>query len=161
AFREIPAEWSQLPNLKVVVSIDGLAPDHDERRKPATYTRILKNIAGRSITVHCTITSQMMTRPSYLEEFTWFWSSRDEVRSIWFSMFPPQKGARDPEILSLHQRERAVDELTRLRAIYPKIDMPAAVISEFLHPPASPVECTFARTTKTISADLTTLITPC
>jgi len=26
--------------LNVVVSIDGLQPEHDERRKPATYERI-------------------------------------------------------------------------------------------------------------------------
>jgi hypothetical protein len=39
--------------------------------------------------------------------------------------------------------------------------MPASVISEFLNPPSSPAECTFARTTATISADLSTRITPC
>ena len=35
-----------IPPLSVVVSIDGLQPEHDERRKPATYERILKNIAA-------------------------------------------------------------------------------------------------------------------
>ena len=36
AFRTIPASWSQYPKLNVVVSIDGLQPEHDARRKPAT-----------------------------------------------------------------------------------------------------------------------------
>ena len=42
AFREIPPAWAKLPHMNVVVSIDGLQPDHDVRRKPATYERILK-----------------------------------------------------------------------------------------------------------------------
>src|SRR5512146_905515 len=33
AFREIPAEWKQIPRVEVVVSIDGLQPEHDVRRK--------------------------------------------------------------------------------------------------------------------------------
>src|SRR5665213_636151 len=56
AFREIPAKWNQYKRLNVVVSIDGLQPEHDERRKPATYERILKNIRGGSVTIHCTVT---------------------------------------------------------------------------------------------------------
>ena len=46
-----------------MVSIDGLQPEHDARRKPATYARILESIRGHQVTVHCTITSQMMKRP--------------------------------------------------------------------------------------------------
>src|SRR4051812_38608268 len=56
AVREIPREWNSIPNLFLVVSIDGLQPDHDLRRKPATYDRIQQNIRGHKITVHCTIT---------------------------------------------------------------------------------------------------------
>ena len=41
AVRRIPPEWAAIKNLHVVVSVDGLQPDHDERRKPATYKRIL------------------------------------------------------------------------------------------------------------------------
>ncbi|PYR83938.1 MAG: radical SAM protein, partial [Acidobacteria bacterium] len=40
AVREIPREWRQFRQVKVIVSVDGLAPEHDERRKPATYARI-------------------------------------------------------------------------------------------------------------------------
>src|SRR5580658_4667898 len=57
AFRTIPAAWSDFKKLNVVVSVDGLQPEHDARRKPATYDRILKNIKGSRVTIHCTITS--------------------------------------------------------------------------------------------------------
>ena len=44
-------------------------PEHDERRTPATYDRILKHIEGHQITVHCTVTRQQIRRDGYLEEF--------------------------------------------------------------------------------------------
>src|SRR6266496_2387465 len=59
AFRPLPAAWAKLVNMKVVVSIDGLRPEHDVRRAPATYDRILKNIAGQRVTIHCTVTGHM------------------------------------------------------------------------------------------------------
>src|SRR5262245_11485891 len=58
AVREIPAAWNEIKDLYIVVSIDGLQPEHDVRRAPATYRRILKSIAGHRITVHCTVTGQ-------------------------------------------------------------------------------------------------------
>lgn len=58
AVRPIPTEWAALRRLQVVVSIDGLPPEHDVRRAPATYDRILKHIAGHQVTVHCTVTRQ-------------------------------------------------------------------------------------------------------
>jgi hypothetical protein len=76
----------------VAVSIDGLQPEHGLRRAPATYQRILKNIVGENITIHCTITVQMMKRPGYLKEFLEFWTPRSEVRKIWLSLFTPQVG---------------------------------------------------------------------
>ena len=69
AVREIPIAWRGLRRLQIVVSIDGLQPEHDARRTPATYDRILKHIAGHEITVHCTVTRQQVERPGYLEEF--------------------------------------------------------------------------------------------
>ncbi len=107
AFRPIPAHWNALSRLNVVVSIDGLQPEHDVRRKPATYDRILKSIASTKVTIHCTITGQMMDRPGYLEEFAQFWSARTETKRIWFSLFTPQQGAVAPEILTPDQRRRA------------------------------------------------------
>ena len=54
----------------MVVSIDGLPPEHDARRTPATYHRFLTNIAGHQVTVHCTVTRQQVRRDGYLEEFS-------------------------------------------------------------------------------------------
>ena len=161
AFRQIPEEWARIQRLNLVVSIDGLQPEHDQRRKPATYARILESIRGHQVTVHCTITGQMMKRPAYLEEFIEFWSAKPEIRKIWMSIFTPQVGASAPEILTREERVRAVDELLRLRRLFPKLDMPEGLIHEFLRPPASPEACIFAQTTHTISADLKSKITPC
>jgi MoaA/NifB/PqqE/SkfB family radical SAM enzyme len=161
AFRRIPEEWSGLDRLNIVVSIDGLQPEHDSRRKPATYARILESIRDCHVVVHCTITGQMMQREGYLHEFVAFWSDRPEIKKIWMSMFTPQVGASGPEILTRPERARAVAELLRLRPLYPKLDMPESAIREFLSPPASPQHCIFAQTTHTISADLNSKITPC
>lgn len=161
AFRPIPLHWNALSRLNVVVSVDGLQPEHDVRRKPATYERILKNVAGTKVTIHCTITGQMMDRPGYLEEFARFWSERGETKRIWFSLFTPQQGAMSPEILTSAERRRVIEELMQLADAYPLINMHKRVIEEFRKPPASPQECIFARTTLTVSADLKTRITPC
>jgi MoaA/NifB/PqqE/SkfB family radical SAM enzyme len=161
AFRPIPPHWNAMPLLNIAVSVDGLQPEHDVRRKPATYDRILKNVAGTKVTIHCTVTGQMMERPGYLEEFARFWSAHEETKRIWFSLFTPQLGAVAPEILTPDQRRRAIEELLRLRVAYDSIDMDERTIEEFRHPPASPGDCIFARTTLTLSADLKTRITPC
>jgi MoaA/NifB/PqqE/SkfB family radical SAM enzyme len=161
AFREIPKAWAALKLLRITVSVDGLQPEHDARRRPATYERILKNITGHCVNLHCTITAQMMQRRGYLEEFMQFWSPRTEVNKVWFSMFTPQKGASGAEVLSRSQREYAVEELLRLRSLYPKLDLAPAAIRAFLNPPASPEECIFATTTEVLSADLKTRVTPC
>src|SRR6185503_6239919 len=100
AFRRIPPSWAKLPNLQLVVSIDGLQPEHDLRRKPATYEKILANIVGHKITIHSTVTKQMTTRHGYFKEFLTFWSAKPEVRKIWFSLFTPQKGADQEECLT-------------------------------------------------------------
>ncbi len=161
AFRVIPSGWEKMAHVNVVVSIDGLQPEHDVRRKPATYDRILKSVAGARITVHCTITSQMVQRPGYIEEFLKFWTPRPEIEKVWFSIFTPQIGADNVEILTPAQREQIVGELMDLRLSYPKLDMAHGMLKQFLKPPSSPDECIFAQTTETISADLKTRITPC
>jgi MoaA/NifB/PqqE/SkfB family radical SAM enzyme len=161
AFRRIPPEWARFERLNVVVSIDGLQPEHDERRKPATYERILKTIAESQVTIHCTITGNIATRPGYLEEFLRFWTPRPEIKKVWFSLFTPQRGAVGPELLTAAQRVAVMEELLRLRPMYPKLDMADAVIREIAAPPRSPKECVFARTTHTISADLKTRVAPC
>lgn len=160
-FRPLPTAWATWQRFTPVVSIDGLAPEHDARRKPATYDRILRNIAGGKITIHCTITGQMMKRPGYLAEFLEFWTPRPEIHKIWFSVFTPQRGDDMPEILTRDERVRLADDLLELRQRFPKLDMREGMIREFLQPPSSPEECIFAQTTQTVSADLQTRITPC
>lgn len=161
AFRQLPPEWSDWERFKLVVSIDGLREEHDARRKPATYDRILKNIRGQRITVHCTVTSMMLERFGYLDEFLRFWSEREEVRQIWMSIFTPQIGACDRETPTAEQRNFAVRELLRLMPRYPKLDLDEGVVRQFVAPPHSPEACVFAQVTETISADLATKVTPC
>jgi MoaA/NifB/PqqE/SkfB family radical SAM enzyme len=161
AFREIPAAWRQFKRLNIVVSIDGLQPEHDERRKPATYERILKNISAAKVTIHSTITGNIAGRPGYLDEFLGFWCARPEINKVWFSLFTPQRGATGAEIVTPEQRKFVARDLLRLRLQYPKLDMEESLIRELLSPPENPGACIFARTTHTISADLRTKITPC
>jgi sulfatase maturation enzyme AslB (radical SAM superfamily) len=161
AFRPLSPGWVRLPNFNVVVSIDGLQPEHDVRRAPATYDRIIRNIDGQKVTIHCTITGQMMKRPGYLEEFLKFWTPRPEIQKIWFSLFTPQRGDDLPEMLQPEERARAISEMLSLRTRFPKLDMPEGMIRQFASPPSSPAECVFALTTQTLSADLKTKITPC
>ncbi len=160
AVRPIPEEWNSIRCLHLVVSIDGLAPEHDRRRTPATYDRILKHIAGHRIIVHCTVTRQMLARPGYLDDFCRFWSDRPEVRKIWFSIYTPQENDRSPERLRPQDRETLFHELSgTLR--FPKVHLPRMVLDGYRSPPRSPEECTFARLNTCLSADLKTKVTPC
>lgn len=161
AVRRIPPGWADLERLTIVVSIDGLQPEHDVRRKPATYERILANIEGHRIIVHCTVTSQMTRREGYLTEFVRTWSERKEVKSIRVSFFTPQIGEACAEILSPAQRRQAVAELDRIRARYPKVLANPGMLAAYLEPPRSPAECVFARVTRCVSADLATRVVPC
>jgi MoaA/NifB/PqqE/SkfB family radical SAM enzyme len=161
AVRPIPLEWREYKQLLVVVSIDGLAPEHDIRRKPATYERILKNIEGHQITIHCTVTRQMTERPGYLREFMDFWCPRPETGKVWFSLFTPQIGETSYEILPTTSRALVVRELLEIRDRYPKLGMTRETIEGYLDPPSNPTECIFANTTKTITADLKSRVSPC
>lgn len=163
AFRVIPTAWAKIPGLSIVISVDGLAPEHDLRRQPATYERILKSIEGheKSISVHCTITAQMLNRADYLDEFVDFWSARPEIKRIWFSVYTPQRGEVAPEIVNPQQRTAIVGKLLSIQERDTKLDMHPTAIRALATPPSSPKECTFARTTTTLSADLKTQVTPC
>ena len=161
AVREIPKEWSKIDNLYLVVSIDGLQPEHDERRKPATYERIIRNIEGQQITVHCTVTSQMTARDGYLEDFLKFWSEKSEVKKVWFSLFTPQIGATDQEILNPETRAFVIERIRALKGKYPKLDMPQMVLDGYKNPPASPADCIFSRTTLNLTANLEDKVVPC
>jgi sulfatase maturation enzyme AslB (radical SAM superfamily) len=158
AFRPLSPSWARLPHMNIVVSIDGLQPEHDVRRAPATYDRILKNIAGQKITIHCTITGQMMKQPGYLKKFLRYWTPKPEIREVWFSLFTPQVGDPLPEMLQPDERQHAIADMLALRNEFPKLDMPAALIRQFASPPCNPKNCVFALTTQVISADLKTKV---
>ena len=161
AVRPIPRAWADVRRLQVVVSIDGLQPEHDVRRAPATYERILKHIEGQHITIHCTLTRQQ-ARPGYATAFTEFWAPNPNVKRIWFSMYTPQKGEQSAEMLTREDRLLLVEEIGVLHARHPKLmDMIPAVTRGYLKPPASPEHCIFAQTSRCVSADLETRITPC
>jgi len=161
AVREIPIEWARIPRLGIVVSIDGLQPEHDVRRTPATYDRIIKHIKGHRIIVHCTVTRQQVNRSGYLDEFLRFWSAMPETRKIWISLYTPQIGEVSEERLLPADRRQVVADLRALRLRHPKLEAPEGLIDSYANPPTSPDDCVFARMTTTISADLTTRITPC
>lgn len=161
AVRTIPAEWSELTNLQLSVSVDGLPEEHDLRRAPATYDRILRHIAGHRITVHCTITQDICVRTDYLDRFARFWSNRPEVSRIWFSLYTPQEGEQSSQRLTPEKRVAAVEKLSSLRDQFPKVHIPPNAIEQYLSPPGSPEECIFAQLTTSYSPDLRTLITPC
>lgn len=157
----IPKNWMSIPRLRVAVSIDGLREDHDLRRKPATYERILKNILGCSVNVHWVITSAMLERPDYLEECVSFWSARPEVHRIWASLYTPQVGERSREMLTEEDRRRLARELPGLREHYPKFLISDRIVRAFLDPPRNPRECLFAKMSTNYSADLSTRVEPC
>jgi sulfatase maturation enzyme AslB (radical SAM superfamily) len=161
AVRPIPLEWSRIEPMTIVVSIDGLPAEHDVRRKPATYERILKNIEGHTITVHCTVTRQMTEKPGYIREFLDFWSERKETEKVWISLFTPQIGETSYEIIPRDARVKLIHELIELRTQFPKLAMPKGLIEMFLNTPSDPKNCIFARTTRTVTADLRAEVRPC
>jgi organic radical activating enzyme len=161
AVRPIPEEWSRTGRTDVVVSVDGLQPEHDARRRPATYERILEHIHRHSVIIHCTVTSEMTARSAYLREFVRLWSDRREVRKIWVSLYTPQNGEMSDQVLSTVDRAAVIAELLVLRKEFPKLDLPEGLINCYLSPPSSPAECIFAKTTTAIGSDLSTRITPC
>jgi MoaA/NifB/PqqE/SkfB family radical SAM enzyme len=161
AVRPIPQEWIPVRRLQLVVSIDGLQPEHDVRRAPATYDRILKHIVGHQITVHCTVTRQQVRRDGYLEDFVKFWSANENVRQVWVSLYTPQIGELSEERLTAEDRVTVTTALRHLRRLYPKLTMPEGMIRVYEEPPASPDDCVFAQTTTCVSADFKRPIAPC
>ena len=161
AVRPIPEHWAKIPRLQICVSIDGLPAEHNVRRAPATYDRILKHIAGQQITVHCTITRQQ-SRAGYVTEFAEFWNANPDTKGMWFSLYTPQRGEDSPERLLPEDRARVVAEIGGLHKRLPKLrDMRPTVLEGYLKPPQNPESCIFAQTTACLSADLKKRIVPC
>ncbi|MBN2320221.1 MAG: radical SAM protein [Acidobacteria bacterium] len=161
AVRPIPISWNRLSNLHLAVSVDGLPPEHDRRRFPADYGRILRNIKGHKVNVHCVILPSMLTRPDYLKDFAAFWSSFRETGKIWFSLYTPQQDENSEERLIPEERTRAVNVIARLKKDFNKVQAPGIILDGYRHPPPSPQDCIFAQTTACLSPDLKTPVTPC
>lgn len=157
----IPLEWMKVPRLRVAVSVDGLPEHHDPRRHPATYERILKNIAGREVNVHWVITRPMLARPGYLEEYVRFWNARPETNRIWVSLYTPQIGEQSLETLTPTDRATVARELPALMRQYPKLLLPEGIAAAFITPPQNPDECLFAKMSANFSADLQSRVEPC
>jgi organic radical activating enzyme len=157
----IPAGWMKVPRVRVAVSVDGLSEDHDIRRKPATYERILKNVKGREVNIHWVITRPMLKRSSYLEEYLTFWSGRAEVNRIWVSLYSPQVGKQSPEKLNPEERQFLGRKLAASRVRYPKLLMNEGIAASLISPPRNPDECLFAKMPANFSADLQSRVEPC
>jgi MoaA/NifB/PqqE/SkfB family radical SAM enzyme len=157
----IPAEWTSLPRVTVAISVDGLPEHHDERRKPATYERILRNIAGRRVYIHWTAVRAHVQDLGYAERYLEFWSAREEVHRIWMSVYTPQRGEQSAERLTLDDRKRLADAIPGLARKYPKFLIKAGMAGAILSPPSSPEKCTFARVSANYTADLRTRVAPC
>jgi organic radical activating enzyme len=157
----IPAEWTSLPRITVAISVDGLPEHHDVRRKPATYERILRNIAGRSVYIHWTAVRAHVQDLNYAERYLEFWSARQEVRRIWMSVYTPQRGEESAERLTLDDRQRLAEAIPWLAKKYPKFLIKAGMARAILSPPASPADCAFARVSANYTADLRTRVEPC
>ena len=157
----VPSEWMKIPRLRVAISVDGLPEHHDVRRKPATYDRILKNVASCEVNVHWTITRPMLARPGYLEEYVSFWSARPEVNRIWVSGYTPQIGEESAEMLTPENRETLARDLPALAKRYPKFLFNEGLARAFVQPPKSPSDCLFAKMSANYSADLRSRVEPC
>jgi len=157
----IPQEWTKLPRVMVAVSVDGMPEDHDVRRAPATYERIVKNIEGTRVNIHWTITRAALRRESYAEEYVKFWDSRPEVGRVWVSVYTPQIGESAAEMLSREDRRALVERLAPLRKRYPKFLFNDVIARGILEPPRDPSECFFAKLSVNYSADFRTQVEPC
>jgi organic radical activating enzyme len=129
AVRPIPPSWAKLPNLHLVVSVDGLPPEHNRRRVPAIYERLLNNVADQKIIVHCVILRSMLAQPGYLKQFAAFWSSRRETRKIWFSLYTPQQGEQSQERLTEQERIAAIEAIAEVSRDFPVVYAPKVLLN--------------------------------
>jgi len=157
----IPADWTSLERVTIAISVDGLKEDHDERRKPATYERILRNIAGRRVYIHWTAVRAHVQSMDYAERYLEFWSAREEVQRIWMSVYTPQRGEQSAERLTMEDRRRLAEAVPGLAQKYPKFLLKSGMARAILDPPPNPEACAFARVSANYTADLRTRVTPC
>ncbi|HEX4808597.1 MAG TPA: radical SAM protein [Bryobacteraceae bacterium] len=157
----IPAEWTSLPYVTIAVSVDGNPEDHDVRRKPATYERILRNIEGRTVNIHWTVVRKNVEAPGYMDRYLAFWNERPEVKNIWVSVYTPQLQEESGERLTQENRHQLAAYFNRVEGRYKKLSMRKGLVDAFLHPPSSPKTCLFSKLSVNYTADLKTRVDPC
>ena len=157
----IPEEWTRLPKITVAVSIDGNPEDHDIRRKPATYERILRNVEGRKINVHWTVVRKNIEQPGYMDRYLSFWNARPEVNCVWVSVYTPQREEESAERLTAENRLQLAEYFRGVGKKFPKLTMHKGLIDAFLRPPENPSTCLFSKLSVNYTADLKTRVEPC
>ena len=157
----IPRHWMDIPHVTVAVSVDGNPEDHDIRRKPATYERILRNVEGRRINIHWTVVRGNVERPGYMDRYLKFWNERPDVDRIWVSVYTPQIDEQSPERLTPENRFELARYFKAVGNKYQKLTMHEGLMRAFLQPPVSPAECLFSKLSVNYTADLKTRVEPC
>ncbi len=157
----IPIEWTRLPKITVAVSVDGNPEDHDVRRKPATYNRILRNIEGGKVNIHWTVVRKNIEQPGYMDRYLEFWNARSEVNRIWVSVYTPQLGEDSAERLTERNRNQLAEYFSSVAGRFPKLTMHKNLMDAFLEPPRSPSDCLFSKLSVNYTADLRTRVEPC
>jgi MoaA/NifB/PqqE/SkfB family radical SAM enzyme len=157
----VPPEWTKLPRVTVAVSVDGNPEDHDVRRKPATYERILRNIKDATVNVHWTVVRSNINKPGYMDRYLEFWNEREEVRNIWVSIYTPQIGEVSDERLTAEDKQSLAAYFHASASRFQKLTMHKGLMQAFLEPPVSPAECLFAKLSVNYTADLKTRVEPC
>ena len=157
----IPEAWTKLPRDTVAVSVDGNPEDHNVRRKPATYQRILKNIKGAKVNVHWTVVRKNIEEPGYMDRYLDFWNTQPEVHRIWVSIYTPQLDEVSSERLTEDNRRAVARYFTSVAGRYPKLTMHKGLMDAFLAPPPSPSDCVFSKLSVNYTADLRTRVEPC
>ncbi len=157
----IPPEYRMWDNLQIVIALEEPRAECCGGSSATRYRRILDNILGQTITVHCTITKQSINAPARLRNVAEFWSARDEVRAILFSLYTPNDLLNSEKRLLPTDRQAIVKELNLIRHNFSKVYLPDSVLARFLHPPQCPSECGLAQTTSCVAADLVSNLIPC
>lgn len=157
----IPSAWTKLPKVTVAISVDGNPEDHDIRRKPATYERILRNIKDCQVNVHWTVVRKNLHEPGYMDRYLDFWNSRPEVHKIWVSVYTPQTGEESAERLLAQDRRILGDYFLSVGGKFPKLLMHRGLIDAFLTPPENPASCLFSKLSVNYTADLASRVEPC
>ncbi len=157
----VPADWTKLPNVTVAVSVDGNPEDHDIRRKPATYERILRNIEGRRVNIHWTVVRKNIEQPGYMDRYLEFWNARPEVDRIWVSVYTPQLNEDSAERLTRENRRQLAQYFASVGDRFSKLTMHKGLMDAFLEPPASPSACLFSKLSVNYTADLKSRVEPC